>query len=451
MCAGFTRHFVQMTAALKSIPGEKGLPLIGHTLKFMRNCNDLYEEMYGKYGPVFYNEYLKTRAINLLSPEGNEFVLLDREKNFSSRLAWNMSLKQLFPNGLMLRDGDEHRLHRRLMGAPFKAQALSLYVDAMNPDIAQSVDAWGTTENFHFYPAIKQLTLDLAAKIFLGETLAEEADPINKAFVDLVEASLVIVRYPIFGNKYQRGLEGRALLERYFRTRIDDKRASEDGDMFAEIARAESDDGTQFSDQDVIDHMIFLMMAAHDTTTSSISSICFALAKAPEWQARIREEALNLNASHLAYDQMSEFDAAGLVLKEALRLFPPLPMIPRMAIKDCEFEGYKIKRGQHVHVSPYFTQRLSSIWSNPDEFDPLRFTKERGEDRVHKHAWIPFGGGAHKCLGLKFAELQVKLVLFHLLQRFELRVDKDYAMPYQPAPIGKPTDQLPLTLIPVNS
>ena len=124
-------------------------------------------------------------------------------------------------------------------------------------------------------------------------------------------------------------------------------------------------------------------------------------------------------------------------------------MIPRMAIKDCEFQGYTIKRGQHVHVSPYFTHRLPEIWSNPDSFDPQRFSKERGEDRKHKHAWIPFGGGAHKCLGLKFAELQVKLVLYHLLQRYQLEVDSGYDMPYQPAPIGKPIDKLPLRLRPI--
>ncbi|MBT8113996.1 MAG: cytochrome P450, partial [Arenicella sp.] len=139
-----------------------------------------------------------------------------------------------------------------------------------------------------------------------------------------------------------------------------------------------------------------------------------------------------------------------LVFKEALRLYPPLPTIPRHAIQDCEFEGYQIKRGEQVHVSPYFCHRLDSIWSNPQDFDPERFNKERGEDKQHRHAWIPFGGGAHKCLGLKFAELQVKLVLFHILKNHQLQVAADYQMPYQPAPIGKPSDNLPIQLLPRN-
>lgn len=436
-----------MTQGLKTVPGERGLPIVGHTLRFMRDCNLLYKDMHAKYGPVYYNHYLSSKVVHLLSPAGNEFVLLDREKNFSSRLAWNMALKDLFPNGLMLRDGEDHRLHRRLMTAPFKSSALALYVAAMNADVQRAVERWSEQQNILFYPQIKQLTLDLAANIFLDERLTTEADDINKAFVDLVEASMVLVRYPIMGNKYQRGLQGRALLEDYFSQRIAAKKDSTDTDMFAEICRAQGDQGERLSDQDIVDHMIFLMMAAHDTTTSSITSVCFALAKNPAWQQRIREEAIADDAGHLQYHDMAQLESAELVIKEALRLYPPLPTIPRRAIKDCEFEGYQIKRGDQVHVSPAFTHRLPSIWTAPERFDPLRFAKQRAEDRRHKHAWIPFGGGAHKCLGLKFAELQIKLVLFHLLKHHRLEVDADYEMPYRPAPIGKPKDFLPLRLV----
>jgi len=387
----------------------------------------------------------------LLSPDGNEFVLLDRDKNFSSRKAWNASLEKLFPNGLMLRDGDEHRYHRRLMGAPFKAHALESYVESMNLDIASTITSWGLQKDFLFYPAVKDLTLSLASKIFIGENLSNEAGKVNTAFVDLVNASMVIIRYPMFGNKYQRGLEGRAFLQEYFGSRVAGKQASNDTDMFAEISRAQSDDGTGFSKQDIIDHIIFLMMAAHDTTTSSLSSVCFALAKNPEWQDRIREEIKATGSDSLSYQAMPEFDAAGLVLKEALRLYPPLPTIPRAAIQDCEFDGFKINKGDQVLVCPSFTHRMPEIWTNADSFDPERFNKERAEDKIHKHAWIPFGGGAHKCLGIKFAELQVKLVLFHILKSYQVTVKPGYEMPYAPAPIGKPTDLLPLQLTPIDA
>lgn len=432
---------------ITSIPGERGLPILGQTLHFMRDCSDLYSTMVAKYGTVFTTRYLGTEAINLLSPDGNEFVLLDRDKNFSSKKAWNLSLKALFPNGLMLRDGEEHRWHRRLLSAPFKAKALAQYVDVMNPNIDLAIRDWGERPSFHGYPAIKQLTLDLAAKIFLGEALSDKANEINTAFVNLVDASMVLVRYPMFGNKYHRGLRGRAFLEHYFNTRIDKKRSSKETDMFAEICRVEAENGIRFTKQDIIDHIIFLMMAAHDTTTSSITSVCYALAKNPQWQTIIRDEINTLNANELTYSNIGKLSSVELVLKEALRMYPPLPMIPRTAIKDCEYKGHVIKKGQQVHISPIFTHYLPEIWHEPTVFDPNRFSSERAEDRTHKHAWIPFGGGAHKCLGLNFAELQIKLVLFHVLRRYSLECDTDYTMPYQPAPIGKPADQLPLRLI----
>lgn len=435
-----------MTTTIKAIPRDSGLPYIGHLLPFMRNCNELFDRMVAKHGPIYTNKYAGKNVIHLMSPDANEFVLLDREKNFSSRLAWNFSLKKLFPNGLMLRDGDDHRYHRRLLGAPFKAKTLKTYVDIMNPKIESAVDSWGSIDNFLFYEAIKELTLSIASNIFIGESLDEQADQVNEAFVAVVEASVVLVRYPMLGNKYQRGLEAREFLEDYFRTRIPKKLASDDTDMFAEICRVQKEEGDSFSNQDIVDHIIFLMMAAHDTTTSSLSSVCYALSQNPEWQDKLRTQINAIDEEHLSYEDLGQFSAAELVLKESLRLYPPLPVIPRMAIKDCEFDGYKILKDQSVMVSPYATQRDPNIWTNPNRFDPERFTKERAEDQKHKHAWIPFGGGAHKCLGLHFADLQIKMVLFKLLKRYQISVTPGYEMPYQPAPIGKPIDLLPLTL-----
>lgn len=433
-----------MSEMLQEVPGENGLPFLGHSLRFKRNCNQLYNEMYERYGPVYYSKFLGTKAVTLLSPEGNEFVLLDRAGNFSSRKAWNMSLGNLFPNGLMLRDGTDHRQHRRLLSAPFKAQALATYVDAMSPHIEASIADWQAQAKFRFYSGIKQLTLELAANIFLGETLSDETEQINQAFVDVVEASMAIVRYPLPGSKYQRGLSGRRHLEEYFRRKIQQKRRSIDADMFSQICRATDEEGRHFTDQEIIDHMIFLMMAAHDTTTSSLSSVTYALAKNPIWQARLRAEHGEKSPSYESLLQMQETEC---VFKESLRLYPPLPTIPRTAIRECEFENYQIHAGDQVHVSPYFTQRLASIWSHPEQFDPQRFAPDRAEGKTHKHAWIPFGGGAHKCLGLKFADLQVKLVLVHLLRAYHLELPAEYQMPYQPAPIGKPTDLLPLGLL----
>ena len=99
-----------------------------------------------------------------------------------------------------------------------------------------------------------------------------------------------------------------------------------------------------------------------------------------------------------------------------------------------------------VIVSPLHSHRLAAWWSDPERFDPERFSAERAEDQQHSHQYIPFGGGPHMCLGLRFAETQVKIVLHHMLRRFRWSLHEGYRMPVQQAPISKPKDGLPLAL-----
>ena len=136
------------------------------------------------------------------------------------------------------------------------------------------------------------------------------------------------------------------------------------------------------------------------------------------------------------------------MLRESLRLYPPLTIIQRTAVRECEFQGVKIPAGTPVTVYPVATQRMAEWWTDPDAFDPERFSPTRAEHRRHPFAWAPFGGGAHMCLGLHFAEMQVKAVLLPLLRIARLSVKPGYEMPYQLAPIVRPRDGLPLQLRP---
>jgi cytochrome P450 len=133
-------------------------------------------------------------------------------------------------------------------------------------------------------------------------------------------------------------------------------------------------------------------------------------------------------------------------MKETLRRYPPLPIIPRVATEDVEFAGYRIAAKSMVVLSPIHTHHMPEWWDEPVKFDPDRFSPERAEDQRHSHSWLPFGGGPHMCLGRKFAELQVRAVMHQLLLRFRWRVPEGYEMPVQQAPISKPLDGLPIEL-----
>jgi cytochrome P450 len=227
---------------------------------------------------------------------------------------------------------------------------------------------------------------------------------------------------------------------------IGKKRGDAGGDMFSRLCRARSESGEVFTDQEVLDHMIFLMMAAHDTTTSTLTSLTWELARHPEWQERIREESLALDDPCPGYDELDRLTGLTWAMQETLRLYPPLPVIPRTATRAFEWEGHRIPAGTMVVASPIYTHVMDEWWDGPMRFDPERFSPARAEHERHTHSWIPFGGGTHMCIGRRFAETQVRLVMHQLVQRYRWSVPLGYQMPVQQAPISKPVDGLPIDL-----
>ena len=166
--------------------------------------------------------------------------------------------------------------------------------------------------------------------------------------------------------------------------------------------------------------MVFLMMAAHDTTTSA--------------------------SDFLDYDELDSLTLSGAAFKEALRMKPPLAIIPRVATTDIEYAGFQIAKDEVIQICPIFTHYSPDIWKNPKQFDPKRFLPPCREDLKHRYAYIPFGGGAHKCLGMHFSENQAKTILFHLLKSYEIQVSEPYSPIWKKVPIIQPLDGLPVTL-----
>ncbi|MCA1662460.1 MAG: cytochrome P450 [Novosphingobium sp.] len=404
--------------ALDHLPGEDGIPVFGTTLRLVADPVFHGNRMHATYGPVFRSHNFGVRQVSLIGPEANELVLFDREKVFSSEQGWGPALDRLFPRGLMLMDFEAHRVDRRALSIAFKPAPMRHYADALNRGIAEAVAQWGGPP-MAFYPAIKQLTLDLAADSFLGMEWGAEAQKVNRAFVDLVNGSIGVIRKPWPLTAMGRGVAARNYLVELFTVETLKRRETGGGqDMFSQFANATREDGSLLAVDEVVDHMIFLMLAAHDTITSGASSLLHFL---------------------LAYDDLPRMQLTEMAFREALRLIPPVPSTPRRALKDFTFGGYRIPAGTQVGISAQITHKMPEHWPDPERFDPMRFTPE-ATARRHKYAWIPFGGGAHMCLGLHFAYLQVKVLMAHLLTRYAFELEPGYEPQWAPWPIPKPKD-----------
>jgi cytochrome P450 len=438
---------------LTHIPGNEGWPIIGKTLQVLADPKGFIEKNAARYGLVYRTHMFGETSISLLGPEANELVLFDQAKLFSSTYGWGAILGRLFPRGLMLLDFDEHRLHRRALSVAFKSGPMKSYLAELDKGIAARVAQWRTKPGeMLLYPAMKQLTLDLAATSFLGADIGPEVDEITRAFVDMVAASVAVVRKPLPGTQMARGVAGRKRIIAYFSEQIPIRRAKGGGeDLFSQLCHATHEDGALLSTQDVIDHMSFLMMAAHDTLTSSLTSFIGALAAHPEWQRKLRAEvfALGLAAdAPTSFDNLEAMPLSEMAFKEALRVKPPVPSMPRRAVRDFTFKGFALPAGILVGINPLFTHHMPEIWPEPDTFDPMRFTKEAERNR-HRYAWVPFGGGAHMCLGLHFAYMQAKTFARHFLQNLEVSLPPGYQPDWQMWPIPKPRDGLRVVVKPM--
>jgi cytochrome P450 len=439
--------------ALAHIPGDEGPPIVGNTLRILADPKGFVERAAASYGPVYRSRVLGETNVTMLGPEANELILFDQSRLFSSELGWWPVLGQLFPKGLMLLDFDEHRLHRKALSVAFKSGPMKSYLAQLDSGIGARVAEWRAKPgDMLMYPAMKQLTLDLAATSFLGASIGGEMEAVTRAFIDMLAAAIAPVRKPLPFTAMRRGVAGRAFIVDYFSRQIPLRRERDGDDLFSQLCRATHENGALLSTNDIVDHMSFLMLAAHDTLTSSLTSLVWFTAANPHWQDKLRAEVAALGLARdepLPFEKLEAMPLTEMAFKECMRINPPVPSIPRRAMRDFEFRGFHIPAGSGVNINPLYTHHMPDIWPEPETFDPMRFTDEAQRMR-HRFAWVPFSGGAHMCLGLHFAYMQAKCFARHLYANVALSVAPGYKPAWQMWPIPKPKDGLRVTVAPLG-
>ena len=440
-------------SGLKPVLGNSGVPLLGHIIELFRAGPDFSVHLYQRFGPVFFSDVPMLGAVAVLGPDANQAVFTNKNKDFSQE-GWHPVIGPFFNRGLMLLDFDEHLYHRRIMGEAFTRTRLKGYVEHMDRVVTTSVADWPTNDaRFLFNPAVKKLTLDIASMAFMGhEPGTDDAlvTKVNNAFTITTRAGGALIRVPVPPFKWWRGLRARKFLEEYYYERVKERRNAEGSDMLTVLCHAEDDDGNRFTDEDIVNHMILLMMAAHETSTSATTTMAYNLAAHPEWQERCRDESGRLGDGPLDIESLDKLEALDLVMNESLRMVAPLPFTMRRAVRDTELMGYYLPAGTNVMTWPGMNHRLPELWTDPDKFDPDRFAEPRAEHKRHRYAFAPFGGGAHKCIGMVFGQLEIKTILHRLLRRYRLELPRPgYKAEWDYGGMPVPKDGMPIVLRPL--
>ncbi|MGH3563087.1 MAG: cytochrome P450, partial [Mycobacterium sp.] len=332
-------------SGLKPIVGDSGLPVLGHIIEMFREGPDFCLFLYRTRGPITFADSQILPSIVALGPDATQTIFTNRKKDYSTK-GWIPVIGPFFNRGLMLLDFDEHLAHKRIMQGAFTRPRLASYVEDMDRVATAIVHDWPTNDaRFLFYPAVKELTLDVASVVFMGEDPSNDhklVAQVNKAFCQTTRAGGAIIRTSVPPLKWWRGLQGRKVLEEYFAERVRERRNAEGTDMLTVLCHTADEDGNSFTDEDIANHMIFLMMAAHDTTTSTITTMVYHLAANPQWQERARDESARLGDGPLDIEALEKLETLDLVMNESLRLVSPLPLMVRSTVRDTDILGHYV-------------------------------------------------------------------------------------------------------------
>ncbi|HYJ83152.1 MAG TPA: cytochrome P450 [Allosphingosinicella sp.] len=403
---------------LESVPGKRGLPFFGILPEAVLDPLAFARRMHEAYGPVHRFRACGNWNVQLIGPEANEFVLFDEARNFSAEGGWKPVFGRHFDGGLLLRDGANHQWHRKLIAGAFKAEQLQAYLDIFASNNESSLARW-SGRTLDVYELAQQLTFANGYAAFLGRDPALATRDDLLAFRYLMRSATALVTAPLPGTAESRAAWATRHVGGLIRPMLSEPVDPGRTDLLAVLCRMRT--AGLLDEREIIAHLTFTIAASFDALSSGTVSTLYYLAANPQWQPALREELCGNvpDRRRIGLADLARCETSEWAVKEALRLNAAAPVLWRRSTRPFEFGGHAFPEGTITGVNPMLTHLLPEIWKEPGRFDPGRFSPQRSLGR-HRFAFIPFGGGAHGCLGANFAYLQVRALLRCLLEGHEL-------------------------------
>jgi retinoid hydroxylase len=422
-------------ASLPLPPGSFGLPIVGETIEFLRDP-DFVKKRHRKYGSLFKTSIFGRPTAIAVGPDANRFILSNEKESFE--INWPQSTKILLGDlSLALQEGSQHQSRRKLLSYAFQPKALAGYLPSMEAITLSYLQKWESVGSLTWYPQLRDYTFDVASNLLVGADSGSQTN-VSQLFKDWCDG-LFTIPFPFPWTKFGRALRCREALLAHIEM-IVLRRQSEQNpgtDALGLLLQARDDEGNGLSLAELKDQVLLLLFAGHETLTSALGTLCLSLAQHPEILAKAREEVRQIAPDGcLTPENLKQMTYLEMVLKEVLRIVPPVGGGFRKVIKPCEFEGYLIPEGWAVLYQIAQTHDDNSIYSQPEQFDPERFAPERAEDKQKAFSYLPFGGGMRECLGKAFALLVMKVFAAQLVRNYtwELLPDQNLSLIRVPTP-----------------
>jgi len=410
---------------LKSPPKVKSHHyILGCAKAYFEDSIAFLENAVATYGDIFEVRMAHKRVTIINKPEYVQHILQKNQKNYCRHYAYDV-LKLIFRDGIITVDGDVWQRKRRLMQPYFYKKSIQSYFSKINSYAASSLQSWHNKDHILLLDEMGKLTLNVITGCVLGGSIKEKSkiiqDNLPFAMGVLIERVLSPLQFPIwFPTKKNKKFKKCALrLGEMINEIIKKRELDNGGDDFITMYLTLGKNGENITSEEIFDEVMSIVSAGHESTAIALFVLICNVLQNENIKERVLDEYEEITKGEpLQYEHLDKLNYVNKVIKEANRLSTPAWSIGRAAINEDNIDGYKIKKGTSVIISPYLMHRSASLWTDPYTFNPDRFD----EKLVHNYAYIPFGGGPKRCIGSGLADLEMQIILYHILKS-ECRLD----------------------------
>ena len=434
-------------------PGPKGSFLGGSLRAFMDRRLDFFLDVARNHGDLASFRFSPQRIFLASHPDLIEKVLVTDARHYIKHFGARM-YKPVLGNGLVTSEGNFWLRQRKLAQPAFLKNRVLGYAPIMSELTERMLDRWRPGERVDIHGEFSNLTSAIALKTLFGlddhEDRNEFVTALRSAFFMLSAKFRSLVRAPLWMPTPRNLRLKRAIahLDRVVNGYIAAGRARREpgDDLLSRLVLARDDDGAPMTDRQLRDEAMTLYLAGHETTALTLSWSWLLLARHPEAAAKLTAEWDRVLAGRSPLpDDLPYLPYTDAVITEAMRVYPPVYLIGREALRDLELGGYRVPRGATVFMSQWVSHRDPRYFADPEKFQP-----ERWEDglakRLPKYVYYPFGGGPRVCIGNTFALMEAAILLATVGQRYEFTLADDAVIDVNPQITLLPANGIPAVL-----
>jgi sterol 14-demethylase len=402
-----------------------GLPIVGHALQMMQDRTALFERGYREHGKLFTVKLGPQNAVVLGDKDHNRIFYQETDKKLNMSEVYDFLLaafgEVLFTAGVEL-----YNNQRPVLLAVFKRERMERYIEAMNQEVKNWLDTLGEHGEIDISAEMVRLTQFVAARAFMGDNFHDELkQDFWDAYADIGRSLDPVLPASLPLPKFRRRDRARQHMNRVFRELVAKRRANMDAydDIITLMLTIPKNDGTIMDEDEIGSLFAGLLFAGHETTAGQAAWTIIQLLQNPDYLALVQAEIDNNMPADMIFDAktLHDLDHLHWAIEETTRLRPSADLQMRQVKEPIQVGDYTIPAGWRMIVSDVIAHYDPDVYSNPRQYDPLRFSPERNEGK-NPFAIMGFGGGIHKCTGINFAKNEMAIITSHLLKRYNLEL-----------------------------